>query len=367
MTPQILVINPGATSTKIAIFRGDSMIFHESAAHGASELKAFDTLTEQIPYRKKLISEILERGGVGYGHPDAVVGRGGILAPISGGVYEVSEEMLDDARGMKYGEHASCLGPVLAAEFARAAGCRAFIADPVSTDEFIPEARYSGLAGVERVSRFHALNQKAVARKVAASIGKRYEDARFVAAHLGTGISVGAHLNGRVVDATDAINEGSFSVDRAGSVPVTAVIDMCFGRGYSRGEARLKLNGEGGVYSYLGTKDMREVENRVDAGDRAARGVVEAFAFQIAKDIGAMAAVCSGRVDRVIITGGMVRFGLLTELIRSKIEFIAPVEIVPGEEEMSALAEGAARVLKGEARALDYSEEKRKRARRDGG
>ena len=339
------------------------MTFQESATHGTAELKAFDLLADQIPYRKKLISEILEREKIEYRRLDAVVGRGGILAPLPGGVYEISDELLLDARGVKYGEHASCLGPLLAGEFARMAGCVAFVVDPVSTDEFIPEARYSGLAGIDRVSRFHALNQKAVAGKVAVSIGKRYEDARFVVAHLGTGISVGAHLNGRVVDASDAMNEGSFSVDRAGSIPVLAVVDMCYERGYSRREARLKLNGEGGVYSYLGTKDMRWVENRVLAGDRAARGVVEAFAYQVVKDIGSMAAVCSGEVDRVIITGGMARFGLLTELIRSRVAFIAPVEIVPGEEEMSALAEGAARVLKGEARALDYSEEKRKRLR----
>ena len=367
MTSKILVINPGATSTKIAMFHEGGIIFQESASHGASELKAFDSLADQIPYRKKLISEILERGGVEYGRLDAVVGRGGVLAPIPSGVYEVSEEMLTDARGMKYGEHASCLGPVLTGEFARMAGCRAFIVDPVSTDELIPEARYSGLAGVDRISRFHALNQKAVARKVSDTIGKRYEDARFVVAHLGTGISVGAHLEGRVADAYDAMSEGSFSVDRVGGISSLAVLDMCYERGYSRGEARLRLNGEGGVYSYLGTKDMREVENRVRDGDIAARGVVEAFAFQAAKDIGSMAAVCSGRVDRVIITGGMARFDLLTELIRSRVAFIAPVEIVPGEEEMSALAEGAMRVLNGESPALNYSEEKRKRARRESG
>ncbi|MDR1133397.1 MAG: butyrate kinase [Synergistaceae bacterium] len=363
MTSKILVINPGATSTKIAMFRGDGVTFQESVTHSASRLKTFDSLADQIPYRKKLISEILERNGAGHGHLDAVVGRGGILAPIPGGVYEVSDEMLTDARAMKYGEHASCLGPVLAGEFAGKAGCAAFIVDPVSTDEFVPEARYSGLAGIDRVSRFHALNQKAVARKVAASAGKRYEDVCFVVAHLGSGISVGAHMNGRVIDACDPLNEGSFSVDRAGGVPVQDVVDMCCERGYSLKEARLRLNGEGGVYSYLGTKDMREVENMVRDGNRAARGVVEAFAFQVAKDIGSMAAVCSGKVDRVIITGGMTRFGLLAELIRSRVEFIAPVEIVPGEEEMNALAEGARRVIRGEARALDYSEEKRKRPR----
>ncbi|MDR1579067.1 MAG: butyrate kinase [Synergistaceae bacterium] len=362
MTSKILVINPGATSTKIAVFGDDRVTFQESAVHGASQLKMFDSLADQVPYRKKLIADILERGGVDGRCFDAVVGRGGILAPLPGGVYEVSEEMILDALGMKYGEHASCLGPVLAGKFARQAGCAAFVVDPVSTDEFIPEARFSGLAGIDRVSRFHALNQKAVARKVAASIGKRYEDTRFVTVHLGTGISVGAHLNGRVVDANDAMSEGSFSVDRVGSVPVIPVVDMCYERGYSHREARLKLNGEGGVYSYLGTKDMHEVENRVRAGDRAARGVVEAFAFQVAKDIGSMAAVCYGKVDRVIITGGMARFGLLTELIRARVEFIAPVEIVPGEEEMNALAEGVMRVLKGEADALNYSEEKRKRA-----
>jgi butyrate kinase len=355
---RVLVINPGAVSTKIAVFDGDERAWQKTLSHSVSDLADYQTLTDQMPYRKRLITEELEREGLASGPFDAVVGRGGVLAPVPGGTYEISDAMLDDASDFKFGEHASNLGPILARDFAAVSGCAAYIADPVSTDEWDPVARPSGLAGMDRVCHFHALNQRSVARAAASRLGKRYEDASFVVAHLGTGVSVGAHVGGRVVDVFDAMNEGSMSVDRAGGVPVLPLIDECFSGRYSRDEMKRRLNGRGGVYSYLGTKDMREAERMVTEGDEAAARVVDAFAYQIAKDIGAMAVVCRGQIDRVILTGGMARFKYLADAIISRVEFLAPVEVVPGEEEMGALAEAALRVLRGEECARDYAAER---------
>ena len=355
MNERLLVINPGAVSTKIAVFEGESCVWQKTLPHSADDLSGYAALIDQVPYRKRLIEEELKNAGIDAGAFGAVAGRGGILAPVPGGTYEISGELLDDARSFKYGEHASNLGPILAAGFAAAAGCAAYVADPVSTDELAPEARVSGLAGMDRVCRFHALNHKAVARAAAERMGRRYEDVNFVIAHLGTGVSVGAHVRGRVVDVFDAMNEGSMSVDRAGGVPAIPLIDECYSGKYSHREMKRRVNGSGGIYSYLGTKDMREVERLAAEGGSTAVKAVDAFAYQIAKDIGAMAAVCRGEVDRVILTGGMVRFKYLTDEIASRVKFLAPLEVIPGEEEMSALALGALRVLRGDERAKNYA------------
>ncbi|MDR2779853.1 MAG: butyrate kinase [Synergistaceae bacterium] len=350
----ILVINPGATSTKIAAFHDDAPVFQELAPHGVDSLEGYASLLDQIPYRRELILRALERNGMDGKSFDAVVGRGGLLAPVRGGVYEVSRRLMDDAGSFKYGEHASNLGPILAGDFAAVSGCKAYVVDPVSTDEWAPVARMSGLSGMDRVCHFHALNHKAVARLVASEMGRGYEEVAFIVAHLGTGVSVGAHVNGRVVDVYDAMNEGTFSIDRAGGVPALSLIDECYSGKHTREEMLRAVNGNGGVFSYLGTKDMREIEEREASGDKFARKVVAAFAYQIAKDIGSMAAVCKGKVDRVIITGGLANYGRLVELLTSYVSFIAPVKILPGEEEMSALASGALRVLRGEETALNY-------------
>jgi butyrate kinase len=350
----VLVINPGATSTKIAVFRGDDLVFEEPVKHSADSFKEYATLIEQIPYRRELILRALKQNGMDGKSFDAVVGRGGLLAPVRGGVYEVSPRLMEDAGSFKYGEHASNLGPVLAGDFAAASGCKAYVVDPVSTDEWAPVARMSGLSGIERVCHFHALNHKAVARLVASEMGRGYEELTFIVAHLGTGVSVGAHINGRVVDVYDAINEGAFSIDRAGGIPVIQLIDECYSGKYTHAEMMRGVNGNGGVFSYLGTKDMREIEEREASGDKFARKVIEAFAYQIAKDIGSMAAVCKGRVDRVIITGGVANYGKLVGLLTSYVSFIAPVKVLPGEEEMRALASGALRVLRGDEAALNY-------------
>jgi butyrate kinase len=351
---EVLVINPGATSTKIAVFRGDEPVFHEQMQHGADFLRKCAALSEQIPHRHELISRALERNGAGGKSFDAVVARGGLLAPVRGGVYEVSPKLIEDARSFKYGEHASNLGPILAGDFASASECKAYVVDPVSTDEWTPIARMSGLSGMDRICRFHALNHKAVARLVASEMGRPYEEVTFIVAHLGTGVSVGAHINGRAEDVNDAMNEGSFSIDRTGGIPVLSLIDECYSGKYTHGEMMRRVNGNGGVFSYLGTKDMREIEEKEAAGDKFARKVVAALAYQIAKDIGSMAAVCKGKVDRVIITGGLANYDALVGLLTSYVSFIAPVRILPGEEEMGALASGALRVLRGEETALNY-------------
>ncbi|MDR3075841.1 MAG: butyrate kinase [Synergistaceae bacterium] len=352
---RVLVINPGAVSTKIAVFGGDASEWQKTVPHSVDDLAGYAALIDQVPYRKKLISDELASAGIDAVSFSAVVGRGGVLAPMQGGTYEVSEALLADARGFKYGEHASNLGPILAKDFADAAGCKAYITDPVSTDEWAPIARLSGLAGMDRVCHFHALNHKAVARAVAAKLGRKYEDVNFVIAHLGTGISVGAHVKGQVVDVFDAMNEGAMSVDRAGSVPALILVDECYSGKYSHKEMKRRLNGNGGIFSYLGTKDMREAERLVAEGDKAAVKVADAFAYQISKDIGSMAAVCRGEIDRIILTGGMARFKYLADSIISRVKFLAPVEVVPGEEEMGALAQGALRVLRGEEPARDYA------------
>jgi butyrate kinase len=234
------------------------------------------------------------------------------------------------------------------------AGCGAFVVDPVTTDEWDPVARFSGLAGMDRVCRFHALNHRSVARRVASEMGRTYEESAFIVAHLGTGITVGAHVGGRVIDSCDAMCEGSFSVDRAGWLPTLSLIDMCYSGEFTRSEMLRRVNGGGGVFSYLGTTDMRAVEEMASSGDERALRVVEAMAYQTAKDIGAMAAVCRGRVDCVVLTGALARYKDLADMIASRVGFIAPVRIVPGEDEMESLASGALRVLEGTERAKTY-------------
>lgn len=353
-TQKILVINPGATSTKIAVFQDESPVMQRIAEHSASDLSAFESLMAQLPYRKKLIMETLGRDGI---EPDSftgVVGRGGLLAPMPGGTYEVCEAIKEDLRANRYGEHASNMGAILADEFALMSSCKAYIVDPVSTDEITPMARVSGVPEIERVSRFHALNHKAVARRVAAELGMSYKDARFVVAHLGTGVTVGAHMEGRVADINDAMNEGAFSADRAGGLPSMLLADLCYSGKYTHAEMKKKLSRGSGYAAFVGTSDLRRVWAMADGGDKRAKAILEAFIYQIAKDIGAMSAVLCGKLDRIILTGGMAHSERLVEAIRERVGFIAPFAVVPGEEEMEALAMGALRVLRGEEQVKKY-------------
>lgn len=351
---QILVINPGATSTKIAVFQDERPVLHELIEHRAEDLGAFASLLDQEPYRKKLIADVLGRDGFALSSFDAVVGRGGMLAPMPGGTYEVCREMIDTLREARFGEHASNLGPLLAHDFASMAGCKAYIVDAVSTDELTPVARISGMPDIERPSLFHALNHKAVARQVAGEMGRPYEDLRLIVVHMGTGISIGAHIGGKVVDVNDPMNEGAFSADRTGNLPVRFLINLCYSGKFTHKEMLKKINGGGGMAGYIGTKDLREAWDMACAGDERALTVMQALAYQIAKDIGAMATVCCGKVDCIVITGGMAHSPSLMELLRERIEFIAPIRLLPGEEEMAALASGTLRVLRKEEDSKAY-------------
>jgi len=354
MTNKILVINPGATSTKIAVFHDEERILQEVIEHNAADLSKFTSLMDQLPYRKELILGFLKQGGISETGFSGVVGRGGLLAPMEGGTYEVCGGMMDDLRSGRYGYHASNMGAILASEFARMSSCKAYIVDPVSTDELAPCARISGLPEISRVGKFHALNHKAVARSVAAEMGKPYEEVRFIVAHLGTGVSVGAHMGGRVVDINDPMNEGTFSADRAGTLPSLELVGLCYSGTYTHEEMKRKLCGGSGLGAYIGTKDLREAWSMVDAGDEHVKAILEAFVYQIAKDIGAMSAVFCGKLDRIVLTGGMAYSERLVEAIRERVDFIAPLKIVPGEEEMKALALGTLRVLRGTEKAKSY-------------
>ena len=350
---RILSINPGSTSTKFACFEDDKSVFEQSIPFSEEERAAFATELDQLDRRFELISEAMKAAALPPGGFDAVVGRGGLLAPIPSGTYAVNGEMERDLREAKRGTHASNLGGLLALRFASLSHCPAYIVDPVSVDELSDVARISGAPEIERTSLVHALNQKAVARKAAAKLGKRYEDCRFIVAHLGTGVTLGVHLGGRIVDVSGAKSDGPMSPERAGGLPPDGLIELCFSGRYTQAELRRKLLGGWGLVSYLGTRDLREIF-KMAAADAHARIVLEAFVYQLAKGIGEFAAVLDGDIDAIVVTGGMAYSQRLMEMLLKKISFLGRVEIFPGEDEMEALALGALRVLRGEERAKNY-------------
>lgn len=346
MTPRILAINPGSTSTKIAVFAGDEPVFVETIRHDAVELASFGNVMDQEAYRRDLILAALHRHGLAIADLAAVIGRGGLMRPIAGGTYAVNEAMLDDLRSCRFGTHASNLGAILARDLAGEAGIPALIADPVVVDELGPLARYSGHPDISRRSIFHALNHKAVARVAAAELGRPYEDLRLIVAHMGGGVSVGAHDRGRVVDVNNALDgDGPFSPERSGGLPAGAVVGWCFAPGAEEAEIRRRITGRGGFLAYLGTADGLEIDRRVAEGDDKAREVREAMAYQVAKEIGSMAAVLKGRLDAVILTGGLAHDKVLVDLISRRVSFLARVVVHAGEDEMGALARAALRAL----------------------
>lgn len=353
---RILAINPGSTSTKIALFENDREMGNSTQRFGRQDVDVFPTIMDQEEFRLEAIEKILTERNRKLEEIDAFVGRGGLLRPIEGGTYRVNDDMIADLISEKYGVHACNLGAVLARRLAAEAGGKeAFIVDPVVVDEMIPEARLSGFPEIERRSIFHALNQKAIARRVAGDLGCSYEEVNLVVAHMGGGISVGAHLKGRVVDVNNALDgEGPFSPERAGSVPAGDLVRLAFSGSFSFDELMKKIVGHGGMMAHLGTSDLRAVLQRIDEGDEKARLVLDAMAYQIAREIGARAAVLSGEVDAVALTGGLAYGERFVELIRRRVEFIAPVRVYPGEDEMMALAQGALRVLRGEEEAREY-------------
>lgn len=352
---RLLIINPGSTSTKIAVFDNENIICEETLRHSVDEISSYVKIYDQFEFRKNIILKALEKSNISIDSLDGVIGRGGLLRPIEGGTYEVNDKMLQDLREGYLGEHASNLGGIISYEIAKEINKKAFIVDPVVVDEMQDVARISGLKGIERKSIFHALNQKAVARRYANKLGKKYEDLNLIVAHLGGGVSVGAHEKGKVIDVANALDgEGPFSPERAGSLPVGDMIKLCYSGKYTQDEIKKMLTGKGGIVSYLETNDAREVEARIENGDKYAELIYYAMSYQVAKEIGACAAVLKGNVDGIIITGGIAYDKKFTTWIEERVKFIAEVTIYPGEDELTALAEGGLRVLRGEEEAKLY-------------
>jgi butyrate kinase len=352
----VLAINPGSTSTKIGVFVDLNPIFLKNIQHDKDELARFEKITDQFDYRKDMIAKQLNDGGVPESSVHAIVGRGGLLRPIESGVFEVNERMKEDLRNSPIGEHASNLGGLIADAFARQlTGVKAYIANPVVVDEFDEIARISGNPNFHRKSIFHALNQKAVARQHAKSVLRHYESMNMIVAHLGGGITVGAHKKGRVVDVNNGLDgEGPFTPERSGTLPVGDVIKMCFSGKYTQKEIMKMVKGEGGLVGYLGTNDAYEVEQLMAAGDQKAGLIYEAMAYQVAKEIGAMSTVLNGDVDAILITGGIAHSKWFVNQIIERVHKIAPVHVYPGEDEMKALAFNGMRVLRGETTAKIY-------------
>lgn len=345
--PRILVINPGSTSTKLSIFEGEREYIQGSFVHSAEDLKPFRRITDQIEFRMALIRRFLQDNRVDIPALKAVVGRGGLLKPIRSGVYRVNAAMLEDLHSGRFGEHASNLGGILAHGLAGEARCPAYIVDPVVVDEMDDVARLSGLPGLERKSIFHALNQKSVAREVARKIGKPYQDCNFIVAHMGGGISVGAHRRGCVVDVNNALDgEGPFSPERAGGLPAGQLVELCFNGQSSLAEMKRKLTGQGGLMAYRGSNNFTELKQATLAGDAQAQLIYQAMAYQVSKEIAMHGATLKGAVDRIILTGGLAYDETFVGMIRERVSHLAAVEVIPGEREMTSLAQAALAVLR---------------------
>jgi butyrate kinase len=353
----ILAVNPGSISTKIAVYANDRPAFVQNLSHSDQEMEPLRgrPILDQLEFRRAAIEREVEAAGFDLPQFDAVAGRGGLMRNLPSGTYRVNEEMLGDLRLTRYGEHASNLGAFLAQALAAKSGAEAFVVDPVSVDEWTEKARISGSALADRHCSGHALNTKAVAKRFAREQQKNYADLRLIVAHMGSGITVSAHENGRMVDQNNAGHEGAFSTERSGGLQLLKVIQLCFSGKYTEKSLWEALNREGGLYSYLGTRDLREVECRILAGDARAALIFDALVYQIAKDIGTMATVLYGRVDAILLTGGMAHSQKLIAQLRPAIEWIAPVAVYPGEDELQALAEGALRVLRGEEQARELA------------
>lgn len=352
---RILTINPGLTSTKIGVFHNERSIFEKTLRHNIEELQRFDRIIDQYEFRKNHILETLHEQGINISKFDAVCARGGLLRPIEGGTYVVNDEMIEDLKSGYAGQHASNLGGIIAREIADGLNIPSYIVDPVVVDEMSVLAKVSGMPEIERKSIFHALNQKAVARKAAASLGKRYENMKMIITHMGGGITIGVHDRGRVVDVNNGLHgEGPFSPERAGTVPAGDLVDLCFSGEYTKEEIMKKLVGTGGLLGYLGTNDAVKVEQMIQGGDEKARFIYDAMAYQVAKEIGAASAALKGEVEAIVLTGGLAYGKSFVSAIRSYIDWISDVLVYPGENELQSLAQGALRVLQGEEQSKQY-------------
>ncbi len=355
MSVKTLVINPGSTSTKIGIFEDETLLFDETLRHSTEEIARYDSIIDQKDFRRDIILDFLKSKDFDVNSLDVVVGRGGMLKPISGGTYAVNDALVRDLEIGVSGQHASNLGGILAKEIADSIGKPSFIVDPVVVDELCEEARVSGVPELPRISIFHALNQKAVAKRYAAEAGKDYKDLNLIVVHMGGGVSVGAHSEGRVIDVFNALDgDGAFSPERAGGVPSGALIKMCFSGKYEEKEVYKKIVGAGGFNALLGTNDMREVEKMVQDGNKDADLYRRAFIFQVSKDIGSMACVLAGKIDQIIITGGIAYDKVVVDGLKEHCGFLAPVTVYPGEDELLALVQGGLRVVNGVEKALEY-------------
>ena len=351
----ILAINPGSTSTKVAVYENEKKLLAESLDHPLKTLAQFPEISAQQDFRKEAIVSLINEAGYSCHDMDAVVGRGGLLKPMPGGVYRVCQQMLTDLREERFGVHACNLGAILADDIATEGGAQAFIVDPPVVDEFADVARVTGHPGIMRKSKFHALNHKAIGRRCAAELGHRYDEVRLVVAHLGGGITVAAHDLGRVVDANDGLDaEGPMTPERAGTLPAGDLASLCFSGEHSHEEVKWMLTSGGGLVAHLGTNDLREVKKMIAAGNKEANLSFRAMAYQVAKEVGACACALSGSVDAIALTGGMAHDEEFVELIRSRVEWIAPVKVYAGEDELLSLTTGALRVLQGAEVAKDY-------------
>lgn len=353
---RILAINPGSTSTKFAVYFDTECVLNKTIRHSFDDLFHYENIIDQFDFRKGLIIDALVEEAIDVDSIKYIIGRGGLTYPVESGIYRVNNQMLKHVREGVMGEHASNLGPLLADFIAlQIPEAQAFIADPVVTDELEDIARVSGHSKFERRSIFHALNQKATARSHAKKMGKVYEELNLIVAHLGGGISVGAHKKGRVIDVNNALNgEGPFSPERSGTLPAGKLIEICFSGEYSKSEVDRMVVGEGGFVSFLGTNNAHEVQKRAESGDEKARFYQEALFYQVAKIIGEMAVVLEGKVDAILLTGGLAFNASIEDYIKLKAGFIAPVYCYPGEDELEALAMNALRVARGEVEPKEY-------------
>ncbi len=352
----ILAINPGSTSTKFSLFEEDELVFEKTLRHSAEDLKEFKSITDQFHFRKDMIMNELAERKIDQEKISAVVGRGGLIKPIESGIYRVNQRMKNDLTTGYLGQHASNLGGLIAEDIASSLCCaEAFIVDPVVVDELQPVARISGNPEIERKSIFHALNQKAVSRLYAASINRKYEDLNLIVAHMGGGISVGAHKKGKVIDVNNALNgDGPFSPERSGGLPSGQLADLCFSGRFTHDQIKLMLTGKGGMVAYLGTNNFVEVCKNAENGDEKALMIREAASYQIGKEIGAMAAVLDGEVDAIILTGGMAFQEANIKSIKAMVSFIADVVVYPGEDELKALAYNGLLALDGKIEIKTY-------------
>ena len=355
MAYKLLIINPGSTSTKIGVYEGEKEVLEETLRHSSEEILKYDTIFDQLDFRKEVILNVLKEKGIDINELDAVVGRGGMLKPIEGGTYEVNDAMVEDLKIGVQGPHASNLGGILSNEIAKEIGKRAFIVDPVVVDEMEEVARLSGVPELPRKSKFHALNQKAVAKRYAKEHNTSYEDVNLIVVHMGGGVSVGAHRKGRVIDVNNALDgDGPFSPERAGGVPSGELLEMCFSGKYSKEEVYKKLVGKGGFVAYANTNDARDLIKLSQEGDEKGSLIFDAFIYQIEKEIGSMAVVLDGEVDAIVLTGGIAYSDYVTNAINKKVKWIAPMVVYGGEDELLALAQGAIRVLDGVEEAKIY-------------